>query len=166
MQNLPRSCKNVVVASDFYEIEQILSIYAQPWRLKVFSVLFFFDVYIIFSMHELHMQVKNSHIIKLKSTSLAKQMLQRPLHIFFLYFCLFTLFIVMLFYVNCNSQLLQYNFVLKPLSLPVCLATDWLMGYFMRSTMDISGNVYPKKSSSNFCLMIFIVTLIFGKNGF
>ena len=39
MQNLPKSGKNVV-AADFYEIEQILSFYAQPWRLKVFSVLF------------------------------------------------------------------------------------------------------------------------------
>ena len=28
------------IASGFYEIDQILSIYEQPWRLKVFSVLF------------------------------------------------------------------------------------------------------------------------------
>ena len=35
---LQKCCSSIL---DFYEIEQILSIYAQPWRLKVFSVLFF-----------------------------------------------------------------------------------------------------------------------------
>ena len=35
LQNLPKFCKNVLVASDFYEIVQILSIYMQQTVVSV-----------------------------------------------------------------------------------------------------------------------------------